>query len=145
MTDLSPDQQILNDMAAILGRIAPPGAEQVVFRGKLYDDFTEGAVVWVDAQGDEQAFAPADQPPMSTIADLLDLGENLQSAPVFSASPFTQFELRLTRAPDITLNTTNIPAEQSWPGLFMRALGDLTRDQALDLHIPEADWQAACR
>lgn len=142
MTDIPPDQDILNRIAAILGAIAPQAAQAVVFRGKLYDDLRQGQPVWVDDAGSEHRFTRADKLPISAISDVLDLAEEMQATPPFQNSPFTQFEARLTRAPSIDFETADIARDDSWTGLYMRPLSSLSLDEALALNIPQDEWQS---
>jgi len=141
MADLSPDQEILNQIAAILGSIAPPGASEIVFHGKIYEDANQGRPGWIDGEGTLHRFSRKSAPPLEKISEVLELVEGLKNTPAFAKSPFSQFEIRLTRTPSIEINTADIPREDSWSGLYMRPLSALTWAEAEALRIPREAWE----
>ena len=140
MSEMTPDQKIFNDIAQILGAIAPKGAQEMIFRGKIYDDYNEGIPAWVDADGRETVFGAGELLPLREIGEMLELAESLLETPIFRASPFNQIEIRINRDLDLKVDVADIPKDQTWNNLFMRPVSDLTAEEARSLYIPDEDW-----
>lgn len=137
-----PAQDIFAEAGRILGRLAPQGAKEVVFRAMVYPDFNEGAYAWVTETGEETEGDPDDPYPVEAIDRLLELVEDLQGIPPFSLGGFTHCEMRLDPGGALTSNFRKIPEAQSWTGLYMRGVADLTQEEAAEYFIPAEEWRA---
>ncbi|MEX0302349.1 MAG: hypothetical protein AB3N24_08005 [Leisingera sp.] len=140
---MTEDQRIFNEIAQVLGRIAPASANEMIFRGKIYDDYSSGLPAWVDTDGNETVFGADGTLPLRDIGEILDLAEELLETPIFKANPFNQFEIRINRELDLKVTLADIPKSQTWNNLFMRPVSDLTEMEAEQFDIPTEDW-AAC-
>ncbi|WP_299730320.1 hypothetical protein [uncultured Tateyamaria sp.] len=140
---MTSDQDIVQEMGNLLGQLAHPAAEALIFRGKVYPEFNEGLAYWVEKDGQEKVFgSPGSEMPLALIKDMLSLAEDLLATPVFQASPFTHFTLSLDRDLDLEMDFADIPVSQNWDNLFMKPVSALTLEEAREKFIPEEDWQS---
>lgn len=139
---LTPDQELLKQIAALLAAVAPPAAAEIVAQAKLYESHLAADYRWVDAAGACHRFTRQTAPPLQRTQRLLELLEELRATPAFAPSPFNQLELRLRRAGGVELETADIPVEDAYLGLYMRPLSALSWEEAQALHIPRDAWEA---
>ncbi|GMG82662.1 hypothetical protein LNKW23_18750 [Paralimibaculum aggregatum] len=143
-TAIPDDRELLREIGQILVDLAPPEAEAMVFRGRIYPGFAQGMPGWVDAAGNETSFGEMDaELPSDSVLAILERAEALKRTPPFANAPFTHFEYRIDRNNEVGLDLAHIPEAQTWNNLYMRRIGELSREEAEDLSIPEADWRRA--
>ncbi len=69
------------------------------------------------------------------------LEEKLQTLPPFEKEPWTHFKATLTEDCKFRISFSYIPQENSWLGLFMKGVSQLSREEAKEHHIPEDVWR----
>ncbi|MCY7296226.1 hypothetical protein HJG39_12400 [Alteromonas sp. a30] len=57
-----------------------------------------------------------------------------------SKENWTHFKASLTEKGKFKIEFAYIPEDDSWPGVYMKRVSDLTEEEAKAHYIPEQDW-----
>lgn len=140
LSPLTPDQKILSDVGAHLWSIFDDSAKVIVFKGQLFDhhdqfqitfERNDGTTFWTE-------HSRSDEP----IENIFNLLKQLKNTKRFEKNGFTHIQLRLNEEKKLSADFVYIAEGNSWPGLYMRGVSDLSRAEIEKYYLPEDVWEA---
>lgn len=135
-------QKTIDKIGQLLWKIMPDEAVEISFPGKVFENSGEGGAHWINRNGSIGHF-PLGQRPYDVEDEIKRLARKLRQLPPFQKEPWTHFKATLTEDGKFNIQFAYIPEEDSWPGLFLRRVSDLTEDEANEYYIPVEDWKRA--
>ena len=133
------DQEIYKKIGETLWSIMPESASTIYCVGMVYPDTYQIGPEWVNNDGTIGSFG-FDNYPHDVTEQIYKLVFKLQTSPFFAKEPWTHFKASLTEAGKFKIDFAYIPQEDSWPGLFMKGVSELTKEEAKKNFISETDW-----
>lgn len=141
---MSKDQDLIKEIGSYLWDIFPADAATIVFSGSYYSSGHQAGPIWYDTDGSRMG-------PKAYTPELMDLVEKISSVvrelrrtPPFAKDPFTHIKCAMDGNAKLDIKFAHIPEWDSWPGLFMRGVSDLSEDELSDVYVPKEDWLACC-
>ena len=134
------DQVILKNIGELLWRGFPEGFQKIVFEAFLYEDLPMSTTFLVDNEGNKRGFGK-DRFPREYTNQVMNLSKKLRTTPVFKKEPFNHIRVSLNAEQKIRLEVGNIDREDSWSALFMKAVSELTEEEAKQNYIPKNEWE----
>ena len=126
------DQAIIREMGKVLWSIFPTDGARIEFKAQLYDRSNQCGPEWFDGNGKRLGPQSFDDYPDEANDELRSLALELQRTPPFDRQPFTHMLYELTSDGKVNLEFACIPEWDSWPGLFMKGVSELTEAEARD-------------
>lgn len=124
-----------------LWRIIPRRAVKIFCLGQIYGGFCQTNLYWTDKKGNRNDFG-FDNYPEEVSLEIADLAIQLAHSEFHVADPFTHFAVEVSGSAQILAKFGYIKEEDSWVGLYMKGVSDLSEPEALELGIPIEHWQA---
>lgn len=129
------NQIIYKKIGNILWSIFPKQDDEIFLQGQVYEhqDFQL-------SRRCNSYIETIDIPP-DIFLELIELLSDLKNNEIFSGECWTQFKISLTNEGKFKIEFAYIPQEDSWPGLYMRGVGDLTEYEADHVYyVPKEIW-----
>lgn len=138
MTEL---QDIYDQIGKLMVAAAVPDAKALVFEGKDYPSHSEGGPHWIRDDGSIGRYTRELSPPRGMEGDVMALVRKLKEfEPFASDQPFTHYRIELSDKMKFSIDFEHIPEEQSWPRVFMIAVGALSEEDARSKRVPQEHW-----
>lgn len=141
---MSKDQELIRDIGAHLWGLLPEDAARIEFSGRYYPSGHQGGPVWYDAEGNRAGPKAYTPDLMEIVEEISSIIRELRATPPFAKDPFTHIKYLMDSDAKIDVKLAHIPEWDSWPGLFMRGVSDLSEDEISAVFIPKKDWLACC-
>lgn len=122
---MSNQQEILRGIGKKLWSIFPPRMTSICFEGCFYGNAGGHSVYWRDPNGSKHGFELSNHPD-ELLEEMADAARCLQRTPPFDRQPFTHMRLEVDDAGQMKVDFAYIPEWDSWPGLFMKGVSELT-------------------
>ncbi len=122
-------QEIQHAMGKLLWSIFPKEGSTIVFNGQFYAEHNQCGPTWFDFEGNRLGPKNFDDYPQAANDELRALAFELQRTPPFDRQPFTHMRLELNEKGQMKLDFAYIPEWDSWPGLFMRGVSELSEEE----------------
>ncbi len=145
MTEDTEDQIIYQRIGGLLWSIMPDDASEIYSHGQIYDYSNEICVDFRIKSSNEMAWFPFGEEPDEVIEEIMALAEDLRKLPPYESEPWTHFKVTITDAAKFQMQFAYIPEEDSWPGLYMRRVSELSEDELDEYAIPREDWEKAVK
>lgn len=137
---LNNDQLIYQKLGNILWSIFPKNRDEIILQGQIYGHEDFQLLTRLDLKV-ESIEIPSD-----IFLEFINLLGDLRGNEIFSKDPWTQFRVSLTDKGRFNIKFAYIPEEDSWPGLYMRGISDLTEDEAENVYfVPKEIWKERVR
>ncbi|WP_036758907.1 immunity protein YezG family protein [Photobacterium halotolerans] len=136
---MNEDQVIYNEIGKALWSIMPHHASVIYCLGRVYPETHQVGPEWIDKQGKVNRFN-VDEYPVDICDKISHLAISLQKLPPYKREPWTHFKFTLFPKGKFKMEFSYIPQDDSWPGVFMRRVSDLTLEEAKNYYIPENEW-----
>jgi hypothetical protein len=131
---MNTDQEIIREIGKNLWSIFPNTASKIVFVGMFYSSSYQCGPEWFDITG--KRIGPKWEDDIGTVnKKLSDLALTLQRTPPFANTPFTHMRFEMDEQGKTQVDFAYIPEWDSWPGLFMRGVSELSEQEAHDPSI----------
>lgn len=127
---ISQSQKITEEIGKILWSIFPPDVNAVVFSARFYAGGHGSTLDWLDEAGKRIGPMGAKATPFDPMRAIERLGLDLQRTPPFDHEPFTHMRVELTDKGKMNVTFAHIPDWDSWRGLFMRGVSELSEEEA---------------
>lgn len=134
------DQEFYQKIGELLWSVMPIEANELIIYGQLYDEHQSFRFT-VECEGSIESLS-LDREIRVQLRTLL---EGLQKCEIYTKEPWTQFKVTLSNEGKIRINFAYIPEEDSWTGLYMRSISELTEQEAREAYIPKEDWEYRVR
>ena len=136
------DQDIYKTIAKLLWSILPGEAKEIKYFGRFYQNNSQAGVRWVDKLGSMNSFYEGFNNPVEKIErEIHKLVVGLQQCSIFAENPWTHLSITLTENSKFKMEFAYISEEESWPGLYMRAISDLDQTELDEYNIPLEEWK----
>lgn len=124
--------KVLESLGKALWSVFLPEADQVIFRIKMFDGLSGERTISFFRSG--KLIPNSLENPQISSAYLHDtlapISKQLQHTPPFDRQPFTHMRFELTDQAKMNVDFAYIPEWDSWPGLFMRGVSELSEEEA---------------
>ena len=130
------DQVIYQKLGELLWSVMSPKDINIVFKGRIYSEHQDFQLLCETLEGYRYIEITND-----LFFDLSKLMEDLRACLIFNKEPWTQFKVLLSEEGDFKINFTYVSEEDSWPGLYMRAVSDLNQTELDEYNIPLKEWE----
>lgn len=137
---MTEDQQIYQKIGKALWSIMPGSTKEMYLSGKIYPDTYELCPEWIEEDLSVGRF-DFDNYPYEVCGCIYELACKLQKLPLFEKESWNHFKVTLTEPGKIKVNFCYVPQDDSWPGLLMKRVSELTLEEAKKYYIPEEDWR----
>lgn len=145
------DQEIIREIGKLLWSIFREDADRSVFLFQRFPNVWGGGTsVQYFSKGLSLKKIEGQETPSEIWNKMSDLACELQRTPPFANSPFTHMRFEMDEQGKTQVDFAYIPEWDSWPGLFMRGVSELSEQEARDPSISStwgvdlAHWQE-CR
>lgn len=133
----------LADIYQSIGRVLssnyPKEAKHVIYEGVIYPDFTSKSLFWVNNLGKYSASFPEIDDNKMLIDKLTDLVKELKKSDEISIS-WNQYRFIINDKKILKIELIFIEESESFPGLIMKGLSDLSKEEADENNIPDEIW-----
>ena len=138
---MNADQKIITKIGQLLWSIMPMEAEKMIFEGFLYKDWPMFTCYW--EQDSTRIDFKLGEAPNEVEDEILSLSQSLRGTSVFQNNRFNHIRISLSDNQKINLQVRTIDREDSWPGLFMRGVSELTEEEATKkiCYMPKEEWE----
>ncbi|WP_271270851.1 hypothetical protein [Aliamphritea hakodatensis] len=137
---MTEDQKIYQEIGKALWSLMPDNAQLIYCIGMVYSDTHQIGPEWVNHDGSLGQF-DFENYPDDFCADVYQLVVKLQELPPYERQPWSHFKASLTEEGRFKMDFAYIPQADSWPGLFMKGVSDLSWEEAQEHYIPQKDWE----
>ncbi|ASA57901.1 MULTISPECIES: immunity protein YezG family protein [Vibrio] len=138
MTD---DQKIYAEIGRSLWNIMPHTASEIYFYGDIFPK-SKGCTTEFKLKKDSSiSWFKFGENPEDVELFILSKAELLQKTEPYKQEPWTHFKATLTEAGKFKMDFAYIPEDDSWPGLFMKRVSELSLEEAEEKYIPEEEWK----
>lgn len=133
---------LLRQMGAKLWSIFREDADLAKFRFKGFPQGIGGdmSIIFFNS-GEQLRESLDDDPPWPVWEELRALANQLQSSPDFTSEPFTHMVFELTEDGQMETNFAYIPEWDSWPGLYMKGVSQISAGEIGEYNIPHDIWE----
>ncbi len=134
-----------NEIYEIIGKlmwsIFPEEGIQAIFDFKLYDNSSGYTFYWLLENGDKK-WHEFDENYDEILDKIEEQLKQLQNHKLFEKERWTHCKVTLSDEGNLNMKFAYIPWEDSWPGLFMKGISELTQEEADDKYsIPKEEWE----
>lgn len=130
------DQIIYQKLGELLWSVMSPKDINIIFKGRIYSDHQDFQLLCETIEGCRYIEITND-----LFFDLSKLMEDLNTCLIFDKEPWTQFKIILNEEGNFKINFAYISEQESWPGLYMRAISDLDQTELDEYNIPLEEWK----
>ncbi|CAH1538755.1 conserved hypothetical protein [Vibrio owensii] len=142
MGNFEEPRNIYHEIGSLLWSVFPDCALEVYLDCQVFDTFTERTFYWLDEDGNESWHDFGDNP-----TEILRLAvkqlEKLQRHPLFEKERWTHCRVSLSIEKELNIKFAYVEKKDTWPGVFMKGIGELTEQEAKQASVPEALWLEA--
>ena len=136
------DQKIYKQIGEQIWSIMPEDALVMTFKGGLG---VGTSLSWSTRKQEINCF-PLGGSPREVEDKIKVLIAELRQEPPFNIDqPFNHYTITLTDAGKFNLQVAWVDEEDSWTGVFMKGVSDLTWEEAEANYIPSENWEEHCR
>lgn len=125
------DQEIIHHIGKVLWNIFPTEAATTIVVGWFYESSHATRLDWCDAQRKRIGPIGLGATPREPMRTIETLCLELQRTPPFDRQPFTHMRYELSSEGKVNVDFAYIPEWDSWPGLFMKGVSELTEAEIL--------------
>ena len=134
-----------NEIYEILGQliwsIFPQDGIEATYDFQLYDSSSEYTFYWLNNNGDE-AWHEFGQNPNEILKQIREQLKQLQKHKLFEKEPWTHCKVTLSGKGEFNIKFAYIKQEDSWPGLYMKGLNEISYEEARKhCHVPKDEWE----
>jgi len=133
--------EIYEKIGQLIWSIFPEDGLEAYFYAQIYNDSSERRFYWLDSNGD-RAWHDFDNSPDEITYQILEQLKQLQKHKLFEKEPWSHCKVTLSDKGEFNIKFAYIPWEDSWPGLYMQGISELTEEEADDKYsIPKDEWE----
>lgn len=141
MYNLQEPNEIYETIGKLLWSIFPEEGIEAIFDFKVYDTSSGYTFYWLDSNGDE-AWHEFGQNPNEILDNIEEQLKQLQKHKLFEKEPWTQCKVTLSDKGEFNIKFAYIPWEDSWPGLYMKGVSEVSYEEAREhCNIPKDEWE----
>lgn len=126
---ITQSQKITDEIGKTLWSIFPPDVKTVVFSASFDSEGYGSTLDWLDETGKRIGPMGAGATPRDPMRAIERLCLELQRTPPFDREPFTHMRVELTDKGKMNLDFAHIPEWDSWTGIFMRGVSELSEEE----------------
>jgi len=141
---MTEDQTLITEIGNTMWRVFPAEFKKLIFEATIYEEWPMHAYYLLDENNQKCGYVRQD-PPDREMDKVMNLCKQLVQTPVFVDKPFNHVKVVLDDDRTIGLNFADIPRGDSWVGLFMRGVSQLSEKEAKQYHIPKDEWERRVR
>jgi hypothetical protein len=132
--------KIYQEIIDLIWSIFPEDGIEAYFYAQIFKDSSQRTFYWLDKNGDE-AWHDFENSPNEITLKIISKLELLQQHKLFEKERWTHCKVTVTDDYKLNIKFAYIPQDDSWPGLFMRGISELTLEEAKKYYIPEEEWE----
>lgn len=123
-------KQTTKEVKKLVKKLLSMHGDTVILRGKVYPEVRGLLFYWlIDGKRHDYGF-DAEPPEVRQVLDILTDELN-----------YEHFLITADKPGKIDIKTRHIPEEDSWPGLIMKRVSELTEEELEDCHISKEEWE----
>ncbi|WP_406736131.1 hypothetical protein [Thioclava sp. GXIMD4215] len=126
----SQSSKVTEEIGKLLWKVFPPEAKAIVFWARFGSGGHGSRLDWLDDAGNRIGPMGSKATPFDAMRAIETLALNLRRTPPFDRDPFTHMRVELTEKGKMNINFAHIPEWDSWMGLFMRGVSELSEEEA---------------
>ena len=134
-------KKIIEDIAKKVWSIMPKKAHKYVIKYEINEDIGQRKSYWEDSFKNKGNMSLNEYP--SDILD--DIGHLLKELKSHMNNQWNHCCFILFDNMEFNINFSSVSEEDSWPGLFMKGVSDLSYDEIANFHIPLEYWEERVR
>ncbi len=133
--------KLYDEVGKLIWSIFPKSGIEAYFYAKIYDESSQRKFYWLDSNGDE-AWHDFDNSPNEITYQIVEKLEQLQKHKLFEKEPWTHCKVTLSDKGELDIKFSYIKEENSWPGLYMKGLNEISYEEALQYcSVPKEEWE----
>lgn len=136
------DNDILQSIGKKIWSVFPKNLSRIVFFSDSYPGNSGQGWETYSLSGERVPNGAVDFP-KEILLQIGELVRDLQHTPPFDRQLFTHMRLELTDQGKMNVNFAYIPEWDSWPGVFMRGVSELTEEEARNPAL-SGTWGVDC-
>jgi hypothetical protein len=141
MNDTKEDiDKIYQNIIDLIWSIFPEDGIEAYFDARIYDDCNQSSFYWLDKNGNE-AWCEFESVPHEIYDKIIAQLELLQQHKIFEKEKWTHCKVTVTDDYKLNIKFAYISQDNSWPGLYMKGVSDLTYEEAEKYYIPKEEWE----
>ncbi|MDW6092427.1 DUF600 family protein [Vibrio rhizosphaerae] len=138
---MADDQKIYTEIGKALWSIMPDTVSEIYFYGDIFPNSKGCTTEFRLKQDGSISWFRFGENPEDVELFILSRAERLQKNEPYKREPWTHFKATLTEAGKFKMDFAYIPEDDSWPGLFMKRVSELSLEEAEEKYIPEEEWK----
>lgn len=129
------------EIGKLMWSIFPEDGIEAYFYAQVYQSSSQRKFYWLDSNGNN-AWYDFNNSPDEITYHIIEKLEQLQKHKLFEKEKWTHCKVTLSDQGEFNIKFAYIPWEDSWPGLFMQGVSELTQEEADDKHsVPKEEWE----
>jgi hypothetical protein len=138
---MNSDQKLYERIGKSLWSIMPEEASEIYFYGDIFPN-SEGYTTEFKLKTDNSiSWFKFGKNPKEIEKSIFSEAKLLQGLDPYKDNPWTHFKATLTESGKFKMEFAYIPQDDSWPGLFMKRVSELSLEEAKKNYIPEDEWK----
>ena len=133
------NQEKYQKIGELLWSIMAEEATILFCTGMIYLDLNSYSFRWLTQDGKNKSF-DFDKMPGEIGDKIISLMEELRELEIFTEK-WTHFKISLTEEGKIDFAFAYITKDDYWPGLFMKGVSELNKEELDTYNIPLQDWE----
>ena len=133
------EQKVYQEIGELLWSIMVEDAKTIFCEGFIYPDTNSYSFEWINKNNNISWF-DINAIPHEIGAKIISLMEELRELEMFTEK-WKHFKISLSEEGKIDFAFAYIPKDDYWPGLFMKGVSDLNKDELDIYNIPLEDWK----
>lgn len=122
--------QTMNEIEKLVKKLLATHGDTVILRGKVYPEVRGLLFYWlIDGKRHDYGF-DTEPPEVRQVLDILT-----------DELDYEHFLIKADKKGKFDIKTRHIPEEDTWPGLIMKRVSELTEEELEDCYIPKEDWE----
>ena len=132
--------ELTKQVGQLLWSVMPEDALTIRIQGSVYELNSSGLVTFIMKNTERESWFDFDDPRNQIVSDILKIIEEYKKSIDESHEIWSHFEVELSELGKIKINFAYIPEDDSWVGLYMKGVSDLTKEEAQANYISEQEW-----
>jgi len=141
MNDTQEDiNKIYQEIIDLMWSIFPEDGIEAHYNSQIFENSNEKIFYWLDKNGDK-AWYEFEKSPSKVLTKIMNQLKLLQQHKLFEKEKWTHCKVTVTDEYKLNIKFTYIAQKNSWPGLYMKGISDLSLEEAQKYYIPKEEWE----
>lgn len=135
--------KIYQEIVDLIWSIFPNDGIEAYFNAQIFEDSNERNFYWLDSNGDK-VWNELGKNPSVVLRQISEELKKLQNHKLFEKEKWTHCKVTVCNEGKLNIKFAYIPQENSWPGVYMKGVSELSYEEAEKHYVDTDEWKRLC-